>query len=102
MPATVLTTFELYEVRVMTGNGYESAETCFENIREIATSELNFGGFYPYETTVRRRRWWRPRNARHCGPHYVSPLAEPREPSSESVSCNFTKNPTVKQHCPPC
>ena len=25
----------------MTENGYESAETCFENIREIATSELN-------------------------------------------------------------
>ena len=39
----------------MTGNGYESAETCFENTREIATSELNFGGFYPYETTVRRQ-----------------------------------------------
>ena len=40
----------------MTGNGYESAETCFENTREIATSQLNFGGFYPYETTVRRWR----------------------------------------------
>ena len=27
-----------------------------ENICEIATSEFNFGGFYPYETTVQRRR----------------------------------------------
>ena len=72
-----------------------------------------FGGFLLFGPTVRRRprrdaaaaRWWRPRIARHCAAPRAAlrlpPFAEPREPSSESVSCNFTKNPTVKQHCPP-
>ena len=51
-----LTNFE-YEAHAMTGNGNHMnmyAKTYLLKTREITSSKLNFGGFYPFETTVLR------------------------------------------------